>query len=236
MINVTVWNEGRHDKNENVSKVYPKGLHGCIADFLGVNDDLNVRTALLDEPDNGLPDSVLESTDVLIWWGHCAHAEVPDELVQRIVNRVMKGMGFIALHSAHLSKPFTRLMGTACTLKWRNDDKERLWCVLPTHPIAKGVPEYVDIPVDEMYGERFDIPTPDDLVYIGWFKGGEVFRSCCTWQRGYGKVVYFQPGHETNPTYHIPEIQKIITNAVYWSAPTAWLDKIDCPNYKSLEE
>lgn len=158
-----------------------------------------------------------------------AHHCVPDELVERVHNRVMRGMGFIALHSAHFSKPFIKLMGTTCSLKWRDGDRERVWCIKPSHPIAKDIPEYFNIPVEEMYGERFDIPDPDETVFLGWFKGGEVFRSGCCWTRGLGRVFYFQPGHEENPTYYIPEIQKVITNAVYWAAPEKVVEKIECP-------
>ena len=237
MINVTVWNEFRHEiEDEEVKAVYPTGIHNCIKDFLKTDEELNVRTATLDEENCGLSDDVLNSTDVLIWWGHCHHDKVPDELVEKIYNRVMCGMGFIALHSAHFSKPFKRLMGSTCSLKWRDGDRERLWCVLPSHEIAKGVPEQIVIPVEEMYGERFDVPTPDELIFIGWFNGGEVFRSGCAWNKGLGRVFYFQPGHESNPTYHIPEIQKIITNAVHWANPNFIAKEIDCPWVPSQEE
>ncbi len=237
MINVTIWNEGRHEKeSESVAKVYPKGIHNCIAEFLETDEELNVTTATLDDEFNGLPDEVLENTDVLLWWGHMAHDDVPNELVEKIYNRVMRGMGFIALHSAHFSKPFRRLMGTTCSLKWRDSDRERLWCINPSHPIAKGVPECFNIPVEEMYGERFDIPQPDELVFIGWFKGGEVFRSGCCWQRGLGRVFYFQPGHEENPTYYIPEVQLIIKNAVHWATPEKVVPEIECPWVESVEK
>lgn len=237
MINVTIWNEGRHEKeSESVAKVYPKGIHSCIAEFLGTDEELNVTTATLDDEFNGLPDEVLENTDVLLWWGHMAHDDVPNELVEKIYNRVMRGMGFIALHSAHFSKPFRRLMGTTCSLKWRDGDRERLWCINPSHLIAKGVPENFNIPVEEMYGERFDIPQPDELVFIGWFKGGEVFRSGCCWQRGLGRVFYFQPGHEENPTYYIPEVQLIIKNAVHWASPEKVVPEIECPWVESVEK
>ena len=237
MINVTVWNEFRHEiEDEEVKAIYPNGIHNCIKDFLKSDEELNVRTATLDEKDCGLSDDVLNSTDVLIWWGHCHHDKVPDELVEKIYNRVMCGMGFIALHSAHFSKPFKRLMGSTCSLKWRDGDRERLWCVLPSHEIAKDVPEQIVIPVEEMYGERFDVPTPDELIFIGWFSGGEVFRSGCAWNKGLGRVFYFQPGHESNPTYHIPEVQKIITNAVHWANPNFIAKEIDCPWVPSAEE
>lgn len=236
MINVTIWNEGRHERtNEQVKAVYPDGIHNCIKSFLDTDEELNVRTATLDDPENGLPEDVLESTDVLLWWGHMAHNDVPDELVERVYNRVMRGMGFIALHSAHFSKPFKRLMGTTCSLKWRDGDRERVWCIAPNHPIAKGVPESFNIPVEEMYGERFDVPTPDEIVFMGWFKGGELFRSGSCWNRGLGKVFYFQPGHEGNPTYYIPEVQKIITNAVHWAAPVQIVPEIECPCVEPAE-
>jgi len=231
MINVMVWNEFRHEKKDaEVIAIYPDGIHKCIADFLGKDADLSIKTATLDEPEHGLTDEVLENTDVLVWWGHQSHAEVSDEIAEKVHARVMRGMGFIALHSTHFAKPFIKLMGTSCSLKWRYGDFERLWVVSPGHPITEGIGEYVEIECEEMYGEWFDIPTPDEQVFISWFRGGEVFRSGCCWNRGAGKVFYFRPGHETNPTYHIPEIQKIITNAVKWAAPTRILEKIECPN------
>ena len=126
------------------------------------------------------------------------------------------GMGLIALHSAHLSKILRRLLGTSMTLCWRHDDSERLFCTTPSHPIAKGIPQSFDIPKEEMYGEYFDIPKPDDIIFTGWFAGGAVFRSGCTFTRGYGRIFYFQPGHEEYPVYQMPEIQQIIRNAVRW--------------------
>ncbi|MBP3328957.1 MAG: ThuA domain-containing protein [Clostridia bacterium] len=236
MINVTIWNEDSiQTTHEDVLNVYPKGLNGALADFLGTNENMNVRTANLEEPECGLTDEILESTDVLLWWGHGKHHLVPDELVKKIHNRVLRGMGMVFLHSAHFSKPFQSLMGTTCSLKWRDGDRERLWTILPNHPIAKGLPEYFELEEEEMYGERFDIPQPDELVFLGWFSGGEVFRSGCVWYRGLGKVFYFQPGHETNPTYLDANIQKVITNAVNWLAPDEVVKEIDCPFAEPVE-
>lgn len=236
MINVLVWNEFRHEKEmKNVRALYPDGIHEYIANFLR-SDEINVKTAYLDMPECGLTDDVLKDTDVLIWWAHCHHDEVPDEVAKRVQEYVLKGMGLIVLHSGHLCKPFKLLMGTSCTLKWRDDNKERIWCSKPSHPIAKGIPEHFELEVEEMYGEFFDIPNPDDTVFIGWFDGGEVFRSGCTFTRGYGKIFYFQPGHESNPTYHNPIIQKIIKNAVEWAAPVTKIDEIICPQVKRLEK
>lgn len=228
MIRVTIWNENVHDKEPNVQQVYPLGIHGTLAAYLQTVDGLEVRTATLDQPECGLPDEVLETTDVMIWWGHVAHEKVPDELARKVQERVLKGMGLIVLHSGHYSKPFRLLMGTTCSLRWREGDQERVWCMNPGHPITEGVPATFDLEAEEMYGEHFDIPAPDELVYGGWFRGGEMFRSGCCWYRGAGKVFYFQPGHETYPTYHNPHVLKIIENAVKWARPIRMRSTLDC--------
>lgn len=222
MIRVTVWNEYRHEKTHAaIRQIYPEGMHAPIAQHLR-NEGLTVRVATLDEPEHGLSEAVLADTDVLTWWGHMAHDEVRDEIVARVQRRVLEGMGLIVLHSGHYSKIFRRLMGTSCTLRWRAvGEKERVWVVEPSHPIAAGLGEYFEIPHSEMYGERFDIPAPEALVFVSWFQGGEVFRGGCCFQRGHGKIFYFSPGHETHPIYHQPEILRVITNAVRWAAPTA---------------
>ena len=221
-IRVTVWNEYIHEREmAEVAAVYPKGIHQTIADFLNEQEDLAASTATLDMPEHGLTQEVLDTTDVLIWWGHCAHDRVSDEVVERVHRRVLEGMGLIVLHSGHASKIFHKVCGT-CTLnlKWRESgDKEILWCVNPGHPIMEGLGDHIILEHEETYGEHFDIPQPDELVLIGWYEGGEVFRSGCCWTRGRGHVFYFQPGHETLPTYHQKGIQQVITNAVRWAAP-----------------
>jgi trehalose utilization protein len=219
-IRVTVWNEYRHEKESaEIATIYPDGIHGTIAGFLRAQPDIEARTATLDEPAHGLTDEVLESTDVLTWWGHVAHAEVQDEVVDRVQARVLGGMGLVVLHSAHYARIFTRLMGTTCSLKWREiGEKHRLWVTAPGHPIVEGLGDHFEIPHTEMYGEFFDIPQPDALVFVSWFQGGEVFRSGCCFHRGRGKIFYFQPGHETFPIYHQPEVQQVVVNAVRWAA------------------
>ena len=221
MINVTLWNEYRHEKqNPAVAAIYPAGMHTPIADHLR-DQGMQARIATLDEPEHGLTDSVLAATDVLTWWGHSAHDEVGDAIVARVQKRVLEGMGLIVLHSAHFSKIFKALMGTSCNLKWRDaNERERFWVVEPGHPIAAGLGEYFELPHEEMYGEHFDVPPPETLVLISWFQGGEVFRSGCCYHRGRGKIFYFRPGHETYPTYHQPEVLRVIANAVRWAAPT----------------
>ena len=220
-IRVTVWNEFRHEKHkEDVIAVYPDGMHVVIADFLNQQADIQAGTATLDEPEHGLTEEVLENTDVLIWWGHCAHKEVQDEIVDRVQKRILEGMGFMALHSAHFSKPFKRMLGTNCGLRWREvAEKERLWKVEASHPICEGVGDFIELPHTEMYGEPFGIPTPDKQIFISWFEGGEVFRSGCTWERGNGRIFYFRPGHETFPIFKNPEIQRVIINGVRWLKP-----------------
>lgn len=238
MIKVTVWNEGVHEKLSNeVAGVYPAGIHGCIKNFLSSQEDMTVRTATLAQRKCGLSDEVLENTDVLIWWGHMAHDKVPDKLVEKIHKRVLAGMGLVVLHSGHHSKIFKSLMGTTCNLRWRDGDRERIWNINPTHPIAQGIPAHFSIDVEEMYGEQFDIPTPDELVFLGWFAGGEVFRSGCCWKRGLGKIFYFQPGHESNPTFHNEYVQRIIINAVRWANPGfTVIEPVPCPHKKVSPE
>lgn len=232
-IKVTIWNEGRHEKrNPKVCEISPNGIHGAIAGFLSKCDDLEIRTATLDDPDNGLPDEVLNDTDVLMWWGHIHHKDVPDELAQKIRERVYnEGMGFIAMHSAHMSKPFCSIVGTNGFLSWGDDQREIVWNLMPQHPIAAGIPEYFEIESEEMYGEPFRIPQPDELIFTSWFEGGNIFRSGFTYYRGLGKVFYFQPGHETNPHFYNPYVQKILTNAVHWAKPAefAFETPVNCP-------
>ena len=221
-INITVWNENVHEQKEpRIRAVYPDGIHGAIADALEARPEFCVRTATLDMPELGLTDEVLNNTDVLFWWGHMAHGQVSDEVAEKVHLRVLAGMGLVVLHSGHLSKPFVKLMGTVCRSKWReNDEKERIWVIEPAHPIAKGLPEYIELPQEETYGERFDIPTPDELVFISWFSGGEVFRSGCCFKRGNGKIFYFRPGHEEYPVYYNKHIRQILCNAAEWAAPS----------------
>lgn len=223
-LRVTVWNENLHERQlESVRKIYPKGMHTPIADGIGRElDGAQVRIATFDEPEHGLTEKVLAETDVLTWWGHAAHDRVADAVVERVHARVLGGMGLVVLHSGHMSKIFIRLMGTTCTLRWREiGERELIWTVSPTHPIARGVPQPIVIPHQEMYGEFFDIPAPDELVFISSFEGGEVFRGGCCFYRGLGRVFYFSPGHEEYPVYFQPEIQRVIANAVAWCAAPA---------------
>ncbi len=225
-----VWNEGVHEKqDEAVRRVYPAGIHGALADHLGKQKNMTVRTATLEEPEHGLSEEVLARTDVLLWWAHRAHQEVDDRIVDRVQLRVLQGMGLICLHSAHFSKIFRRLMGTTCQLKWREaGERELLWRSCPGHPILEGVEDPVILEHEEMYGEHFDVPEPQETLLISSFTGGEVFRSGCTWRRGAGKVFYFRPGHETYPTYFHPSVLRIISNAVRWTAPTGTMS-IEAP-------
>jgi trehalose utilization protein len=235
-IRVTVWNEFVHEKSHDaVKKLYPDGMHKVIADRLNQEDDINARTATLEQEEHGLTEEVLANTDVLTWWGHMAHDQVDDLIVDRVQKRVLEGMGLICLHSAHFAKIFRRLLGTNCSLKWREvAEKERLWNLDPGHPITEGIGEYIELPNAEMYGERFDIPTPDKLLFLSWFEGGEVFRSGCCWERGHGRIFYFRPGHETYPIFYNQEIMRVIINAVRWAKPRVILPH-DCPEVQPLE-
>ena len=238
-LRVTVWGENVHEKTHKiVADVYPKGMHGCIADALNQDRELKAVTATLDQPEHGLTDEILAKTDVLTWWGHAAHGKVDDKIVDKVQKRVLEGMGLIVLHSGHHAKIFKRLLGTNCDLVWREaGEKERVWVCNPGHAIAQGVGTYFDIAEEEMYGEPFGIPNPDEVVFVSWFQGGEAFRSGVTYRRGAGKIFYFRPGHETYPTYHDKNVQRVLQNAVKWAKPEGaftW----GCPNRgvdKSLE-
>jgi trehalose utilization protein len=220
-LRVTIWNEFVHEReNPDVARIYPQGIHRALADAISRENGIRARTATLDQPDQGLPPAVLEDTDVLVWWGHAAHEAVEDALVTRVQERVLGGMGLIVLHSGHYSKIFKRLMGAGCGLCWREaGERERVWVVNPGHPIAAGLGDCIDLEQSEMYGEPFAIPTPDDVVFISWFQGGEVFRGGCTWTRGSGRIFYFSPGHEAYPIYHHPDIQRVIVNGLHWARP-----------------
>ncbi len=233
-IRVTVWNEYRHEKSEeSIRAIYPNGIHGAVKEFLDTHDDLEVRLAALDDPDQGLPDEVLNNTDVLMWWGHMSHEDVSDALVEKIKRRVYDdGMGFIAMHSAHMSKPFRAIVGTSGKLLWSDDQHELIWNVMPGHPITAGIPEHVDLGTEEMYGEPFMIPQPDELLFIGWFEHGYVFRSGCTFYRGRGKVFYFQPGHEACRSFYNEYVQKILYNGVKWAAPNDFGDPMHNCDYR----
>ena len=221
---------------EKMRAVYPKGLMGTLAGALSEDPELQITMTNIFEPEYGLPDELLENTDVLVWWSHILQDAIPDALAFKIVQRVQKGMGFVPLHSAHKSKPFMYLLGTSGCLKWREDDFCRVWTAAPGHPIAQGIPESFELEEEEMYGEPFDIPRPDDNIFISWYSGGELFRSGCTWTRGYGRIFYFQPGHETSPNYHNPYVQRIIRQGIRWAAPRTWRENFDCPNILDAPE
>ncbi|MGL4199625.1 MAG: ThuA domain-containing protein [Allorhizobium sp.] len=221
-LSVLVWGENRHEQREpDVAERYPGGMHETIA--AGIREytpqETIVSTATLDDVEHGLSEEVLARTDVLVWWGHAAHAEVADEVVERVNRHVLSGMGLVVLHSGHWSKIFVKLMGTTCTLRWRSErDRELVWTVDPSHPIAEGVPHPIIIEQQEMYGEFFDIPAPDELIFISSFSGGEVVRSGCTWRRGNGKIFYFSPGDQDYPVYHHADVRRVIANGVRWAA------------------
>jgi trehalose utilization protein len=238
VIKVTVWNEYTDDqKKGEVASVYPEGLHKTIAGFLNRDKAVSAGVSTMSDAEQGLSGQVLDNTDVLIWWGHKHHGDIQDALVKRVIDRVQRGMGIIFLHSAHKSKPFMALMGTSGYLGWREaNEKSRVWTASPAHPIAEGLPPQFLLEREEMYTEPFGIPEPETTVFISWFEGGNVFRSGVTFQREYGRIFYFQPGHETYPVYHDSNVQKVITNAVKWARPLVRVDSRDCPKLEALEK
>jgi len=233
-IETIVWGENVHEQtNKTVREIYPNGMHGAIAAALNQDKGIHATTATLQEPEHGLPQARLDKCNVLVWWGHQAHGEVSDEIVERVAERVWAGMGLIVLHSGHFAKIFKRLMGTPCNLTWREaGERERLWVTSRNHPIAAGLPDHFELENEEMYGEPFGIPEPLETVFISWFQGGEVFRSGVTYKRGAGNVFYFRPGHETYPTYHDANVRTVLRNSVKWAYnPLAAIPNVtDAPN------
>ena len=219
MIKVTIWNEFRHEKKPGhlSGEIYPNGLHAALRDGLAA-PDLDIRLASLDEPEQGLPEALLDDTDCLVWWGHMAHGEVDDALVKNILKRIWSGMGLVVLHSGHYSKIFQAVNGTSCRLRWREiGESTRIWCADPSHPVAEGVPETFSLEHEEMYGEPFMLAPDAHVVFYSWFKGGETFRSGVALQRENGRIFYFQPGHETYRSYYDPNVLKVIGNAIRWT-------------------
>ena len=241
---VTVWGEGFLDLAslggkpsplkyteyaDLARRVYPDEVHGAIAQGLRavLGPDAVVRTSGLDDPDSGLSRAVLEETDVLVWWSHVKEHLIADDVVERVRERILRGgMGLVALHSGAQSRVFRGLMGTRCrTGGWRqSDDWEAIWTVSPGHPIARGLPLVFVIPTEEVWCEPFEIPEPDELVFLSTFRGGEVFRSGCCYRRGLGRIFYFRPGHESHPTFHLPEVHRLLANAVAWAGQTTVQD------------
>jgi trehalose utilization protein len=235
---VTVWGEGFLDLAtlgdepaplnytnyaEEARRIYPEEVHQTIA--RGLHDCLGasalVRASTLEDSEHGLGQALLESTDVLVWWSHVKEHLLPAETVERVWKRVVgDGMGIVVLHSGAQSRVFRRLMGTSCrTGGWRQaDDWEAVWTVSPGHPITRGLPPVFVIPSEEVWCEHFDIPRPDELVFVSAFRGGEIFRSGCCYERGKGRIFYFRPGHESHPTYHLPQVQRVLANGVEWAS------------------
>jgi trehalose utilization protein len=242
-IRTVVWGENIHERaNKVVADIYPKGMHTAIADALNTDKAISATTATLQEPEHGLSEKRLADTDVLLWWGHKDHGAVSNEVVERVAKRVWEGMGLIVLHSAHYSKIFKKLMGTPCGLKWREaGERERFWVINPSHPICEGLGQYFELEYEEMYGEQFAVPEPLETVFISWFQGGEVFRSGLTYRRGAGNIFYFRPGHETYPSYHDANVQKVLRNSVKWAynpqnRQTSIHDAPNVPVDKALEK
>ncbi len=230
-IRAVVWNEFVHEREDaDVRAIYPDGIHATIAAALAADPGITATTATMDQPEHGLSQARLDETDVLLWWGHKVHGSVSDEVVRRVQQRVWEGMGLIVLHSGHFSKIFKALMGSPCSLRWREaGERERVWAINPSHPIAQGIGPSIVIENSEMYGEPFLLPEPLETVFISWYAGGEVFRSGVTFQRGAGRIFYFSPGHEVYPIYHNPDVQTVLRNAVRWAHNPA-------PSWKGVEQ
>ncbi len=242
-VRVLVWDENPpHAPKE----LYPDGIRGAIAAGLHelAGTTIEAKTANLDEPEQGITEEALATTDVLCWWGHARHGEVSEETARRVFEAVHeRGLGLIILHSGHYSKILQWTLASPGHLKggWRvaePPDTEEITVCAPKHPIAQGVADFV-LDKEEMYGAPFDVPAPQALVFQSYFPlGGEYFPCgiCFTVGKGKtegftsgpgkgvgegegaGRVFYFRPGHETFGTYFNENVKLILKNAVNWCA------------------
>ena len=94
-IRALVWGENVHEqKNKVVAEIYPNGMHGQIAGAARARtSNIVATTATLQEPEHGLTEERLDETDVLLWWGHTAHGEVDDAIVERVAAARLGGHG-----------------------------------------------------------------------------------------------------------------------------------------------
>lgn len=224
-MNITIFNE--YHPNEHTGKAeknYPGGIHIALKSIFE-SQEYDVVTATQEQACNGLTDEILDNTDVLLWWSKNWDNELLNSVADKVVSRIREGMGAVFLHSAKNSKPFLRLTGTTSAtapVSWKEPgESERLFVVSPAHPIAEGIPSGYVIPNEEPYCEYFDIPKPDDIVFLGGFGNGMCIRAGVTFTRGAGKIFFFQPGHDSFPVYNDKVIRRIILNAVNWAKPVA---------------
>ncbi|GDX40551.1 trehalose utilization protein ThuA [Armatimonadota bacterium] len=241
-IRVLIWDE---NPSHAPKEIYPHGINGAIAEGLEALDPRIQATSInLDMAEQGCAEALLAEADVLFWWGHARHHEVTEETARRVFTNVHeRGMGLVALHSAHYSKILQWVLACPGHLKggWREAepaDTEEITVCAPRHPIAQGVSDFT-LDREEMYGSPFDVPPPQCVVLQSYFPlGGEYFPSGACWSVGRGKtegftsgpgkgvgegegagrVFYFRPGHETYPTYYDPNVRQIMRNAAVWCA------------------
>jgi len=212
---VLCWSERTEPAN-----VYPQGINGAIAGFLRRSADLDVRTASINDGEQGIGKAAIDATDVLVWWGHLKHKDIDDAHVAEVIRQIReRGLGFIGLHSTQGAKVFTGALGCSGEIGgWREDGKrEFLKCVAPSHPIAQGLGDFT-LAQTEMYNEPFQVPPPEKTIFFSYWEGGEQFRSCNVWSAGKGRVVYFRPGHESFPIYHQELPLRVVKNSVTWCA------------------
>jgi trehalose utilization protein len=213
-LRVRVWCEGTAPR-----AVYPNDVDGAVADHLAKSPGVDVRRARLADPSAGLADEALDATDVLIWWGHLRHDEVPGARAEAVVKRVRAGkLGLIALHSSCASKPFKALMGMSCEPGgWREDGRpEHVKVVAPDHPIARGVVPFT-IPRSDMFAEPFEVPNPEAVVLVSSWDRGESVRSGLTWTIDKGRVVFLRTGHDAFPVLFHPSVRQVLANSTLWA-------------------
>ncbi len=214
-VRVLLWSEQTEPR-----ELYPTGISGALAEHLNQQKGFEAKTAQLTDAESGLPEAALAQTDVLVWFGHKKHGEVPDEIVDRVVKHIReRGMGFVGLHSTHFSKVLKKALGA--TGAWSSYKKlgqpEQMWVVSPKHPIAKGVTDFA-IPKEEIYTEPFEVPEPEAVIVEGTWPSGHRNREVMVWTLDKGRFVYIRAGHEEYPIYFMPPMQTLVRNSILWAA------------------
>jgi len=126
-VKVVVWDEQQPAQKQ----AYSSFLGNSVAEHLGAQPGISVRSVNINDPGQGLAGGVLDDCQVLIWWGHVRHAEISAETGRSIVERIKDGkLSLVALHSAHWSTPFVEAMNERTRLdvvgKFHSEGNERL--------------------------------------------------------------------------------------------------------------
>ena len=231
-LRVTVWNEGVHDKRDRkVMDIYPEGMGKAIAGYLAEQPGIaSVRVAELGDKGQGLTDTILAKTDVMTWWGHCAHDQVTDENAAKVKQCVLEGMGWSS-HSAISPRCSRASWAPAATSNGAKSARRTSLGGRLAHPIAEAS-EYFSCPIPKCMANISTSFQPDQLVFISWFEGGGCSQRVLL-AHGRGRSSTSVPATKP-PIYHNETVLRVIYNGIRWAAPSG-LKKLVRGNVQPLE-